>query len=242
MEGLEQTQGIDHRERQVLLNYGPNVDVEFLLQRAAERPSIFGRTSVDQCSKTGFLTLCALAVGQIRDDLIDFYENETTVYPPDFVSEPLQVFEGYREPLYFQLPCHEEPIDIGVRTELLVVKSYQWGTPDTGMAFNTGGMGNYVVRRDEDTHFLLAERIIPNELIDYRNLEVGPYMPDFGISPNSELGMRVRQLFYNSLHMVAPHGMKDIEYIINGLHQYGCVVDLSELTYTESKHPRMTFD
>ncbi len=242
MESLEKTEVTDHRDRQVLLNYGPNVDVDFLLQRAAENPSLFGRTSVFQCSKTGFLTLCALAVGLSRNVLIDFYENETTVYPPDFVVEPLQVFEGTSEPLYFRDPRHEEPIDFGVRTELLVVKSSQWGTPDTGLAFNTGGMGNYVVRRDEDTRVLLAERIIPNEPIDYRNLEVGPYMPDFGISPNSSLGMRVRQLFYGSLGMIAPHGLNDIEYIINGLLQYGCAIDLSELTYTESRHPRMTFD
>lgn len=242
MEGLSCLETIDHKKRETLLNYGPNVDVGFILQRASERPSILGRTSVDQCSKTGFLTLCALAVALDRGNLIDFYEQETGIYPPDFILQPLQVFEGYSEPLFFFDSYYEEPIDYGVRSEMLIVKSYQWGTPDTGLAFNTGGKGNYVVRRDEETGVLLAERIIPNEPINYRNLEVGPYMPDFGINPKLSLGVRVRQLFYDSLREIAPDGMNDVRYIIEGLTLYGCPIDLSELTYTESRYPRMTLD
>jgi hypothetical protein len=242
MEDLEILEAVDNRRREVLLKYGSNVDLEFILQRATERASIFARTSYNQCSKTGFLTLCALAVGLARNTLIEFYENETGIDPPDFVLEPMQVSEGYSEPLYFWDPLNHAPVDLGVRTELLVEKGYQWGTSGTGLAFNTGGKGNYVVRRDDETGVLLAERIIPNECINYRNLEVGPYMPDFGIPPRQDLGMRVRQLFYASLNNVAPNGMYDIGYIITGLIQYGCPIDLSELTYTESKYERMTLD
>lgn len=242
MENLYSADVADHKGREVVLNYGPNVDVDFLYQRAIDRPSLFGRTSVNQCSTTGFLTLCALAVGFARSELIEFYDRYTGLNPPDFVLEPLQVFMNYPEPLCFRDPSHERPIDFGVRADLLVVKSYQWGTPETGLAFNTGGFGNYAVRRDPDTDALLAERIIPNELINYRKLSPGPYLPDFGIKPEFDAGMHLRQIFYNSLRTVAPDGMYDVNYIIEGLIRYGCPIDLSELTYTESRHQRMTLD
>ncbi len=226
----------DQKKRDVSLRFGPTVNLEFLLNRAAERPSIFGRTSKDQCSKTGFLSLCALAVAKCREELIDYYSSYTSTYPPDFILDPIQVFEGYEEPLYFFNPNTGGIEDFGVTSGLVVVKNYSWGTPDTGLAFNTGGKGNYVVRRDELTGVLLAERVIPNELINYGALIAGPYLPDFVVKVNSPAGMEVRKIFFDSLMTIAPNGVHDIEYIVNGLIGYGCGIDVSELTYTEAKY------